>query len=212
MVKYKAPRPVILLPKKLPLELLRKVINYFHDREIKDICIISRKLLSSGFPFGSIIVSDEKLVYERVTEEELIINCSIVFVDGEMLEVLNKIRGPKIALSSLENTEVLKKVEKLAKIATHYNKLPRLDCGRCKYGTCVGLARAVVEGKGNLQECVVITSKTSLVIKIGNKVVSLNPWVERLYRRIIQDLLEALKGVEIEDSDIIEVSVIKKKS
>ncbi|MEZ0346783.1 MAG: molybdopterin-guanine dinucleotide biosynthesis protein B [Infirmifilum sp.] len=86
--------------------------------------------------------------------------------------------------------------EKLVNIALEKSlePLPGLNCGFCKYGSCMALAEAIAKGEAGLGECVVLKSKVKLVV--DGKPVELNPFVQDVFKNVMLGLASLLKGVE----------------
>jgi len=72
--------------------------------------------------------------------------------------------------------------------------LPALNCGFCKYGSCVALAEAIARGEATHRECTVLASRVRLLV--DGKPVELNPFVQDVFRNVVLGLVATLKGVE----------------
>ena len=208
MKKYAVPRPVIVLGKKVAIKDLQRIITRFKREGIEKICIISEVFLSFSLGLRNIIISDGRFLCQEYSNEEIIRHCAVIITHDDFLPMLKEVSGPRIPISSLSEDE-FSRIVKLARIFQTYNKLPGIDCGRCRYKTCIGLARAIEEKVAGYDECIILSRSKKLVIRVGENMIYLNPWVEELYRRVIEDLLNALKGVKIRESDIIEIQVKK---
>jgi len=90
-----------------------------------------------------------------------------------------------------------------------FNELPKLDCGKCGYKSCLDLARAIKRGKASLENCVTIRLKPKLRsrIVVYGKEIPLQTFVSEIVRRSILGMLSSLKGVEIKGNEIVEVKV-----
>jgi molybdopterin-guanine dinucleotide biosynthesis adapter protein len=70
--------------------------------------------------------------------------------------------------------------------------LPALDCGKCAYTSCEGLAKAIIAGKTTLEGCVSLNPQIS--IKVDEKDIALNPFTANLCKSTILGMLSTLKG------------------
>jgi len=68
-----------------------------------------------------------------------------------------------------------------------------LDCGFCRYGSCIALATAILRGEASIKDCVVLGSKVRVLV--DGRPVELNPFVQDLFRRVVAAMVSALKGV-----------------
>lgn len=71
--------------------------------------------------------------------------------------------------------------------------LPALNCGFCKYGSCVALAEAIARGEASHEECAVLKSTVRLVV--DGAPIELNPFVQDVVRNVLLGLVSSLKGV-----------------
>ncbi len=72
--------------------------------------------------------------------------------------------------------------------------LPALNCGFCKYGSCIALAEAIMQGEATHDECTVLASRVKLAV--DGRPVELNPFVQDVFRNVVLGLVATLKGVE----------------
>ena len=71
-------------------------------------------------------------------------------------------------------------------------KLPNLNCGGCGYETCYDLARAIVEGRASVDDCVSLHPTTEVWIRGGR--IAMNPFIADMVGNTIRGMLSALKG------------------
>lgn len=90
----------------------------------------------------------------------------------------------------------MKKQEKLIEV---YNLLPGLNCGKCRFKTCLNLAKAILDNKASKEECVVLTRKKGIKMLIDGKEIPVTPFVEKIVKTTILSMLSTLKGVNMED-------------
>jgi len=71
-------------------------------------------------------------------------------------------------------------------------KLPNLDCAGCGRETCYDLARDIVAGVGQVEDCVSLLPATE--VKIDGEPLPLNPFISTIVRETILGVLSPLKG------------------
>lgn len=71
-------------------------------------------------------------------------------------------------------------------------KLPNLNCGDCGCESCYELAREIIRGKKNLEDCPALKPETQ--ITLNGKVFALNPFISQMIRGTITGMLSSLKG------------------
>ncbi|QOJ78634.1 molybdopterin-guanine dinucleotide biosynthesis protein B [Infirmifilum lucidum] len=86
--------------------------------------------------------------------------------------------------------------ERLVEIALEKSiePLPALNCGFCRYGSCLALAEAIMRGEATYGECTVLASRVKLTV--DGRPVELNPFVQDVFRNVVLGLVATLKGVE----------------
>ncbi len=86
-------------------------------------------------------------------------------------------------------------------------KLPGIDCGSCGFPTCHGLAQEILKGNKSVSDCVILSSKRDVVLKVDGKVVPLLPFVEDLLKNMTIEALSTLKEI---DGDTYTITIRKK--
>ena len=82
---------------------------------------------------------------------------------------------------------------------------PALDCGFCKYKSCIGLATAIARGEATIRECTVLASPVRL--RVDGEEIALNPFVQDIIANVVRGVVATLKGVPEKPSKIeIEVT------
>ena len=71
--------------------------------------------------------------------------------------------------------------------------LPNIDCGLCGF-KCAEMARMIVRGEKTLRDCVVLSSKPKVTVKIDGQVLPMKDWVQELVEKTIKGMLSAMKG------------------
>ncbi len=85
-------------------------------------------------------------------------------------------------------------VEKYVSIHEIYSKLGGLNCGKCGYGRCINLARAIYLRRETYVRCVHYTS-SGVKLKVNGRVIPLNKFVSDLLKNIVKAFVSSLKGV-----------------
>ncbi|WP_461865339.1 molybdopterin-guanine dinucleotide biosynthesis protein B [Thermococcus sp.] len=89
---------------------------------------------------------------------------------------------------------VIRNPEKLAGLIEEKAfMLPNIDCGMCGF-KCAEMARMIVNGEKTLKDCVVLSSKPKVTVKIDGKVLPMKGWVQELVEKTIKGMLSAMKG------------------
>lgn len=97
-------------------------------------------------------------------------------------------------------------IKKIAEIAINKSfKLPNLNCGECGYQDCYGLAQEIVKGNKTVDDCHSLESST--LVKVNEKIISVNPFISNIINNTIIALLSSLKGFTKGD---IEIKIKKK--
>ncbi|ASJ05006.1 molybdopterin-guanine dinucleotide biosynthesis protein B [Thermococcus barossii] len=71
--------------------------------------------------------------------------------------------------------------------------LPNIDCGLCGF-RCAEMARMIVNGEKTLKDCVVLSSKPKVTVKIDGRVLPMKDWVQELVEKTIKGMLSSMKG------------------
>jgi len=71
--------------------------------------------------------------------------------------------------------------------------LPNIDCGLCGF-KCAEMARMIVAGEKTLKDCVVLSSKPKVTVKIDGQVLPMKDWVQELVEKTIKGMLSSMKG------------------
>lgn len=71
--------------------------------------------------------------------------------------------------------------------------LPNIDCGMCGF-RCAEMARMIVKGEKSLNDCVVLSQRPRVTVKIDGKALPMKDWVQELVEKTIKGMLSAMKG------------------
>lgn len=109
------------------------------------------------------------------------------------LQILVAVFSPKKLRLGLPVFHILKDVERIADIIEKRAfKLPNLNCGACGYETCYELAREIIEGNKTDKDCPALNPGTE--VRLGGKILPMNPFVDRIVQSTIKGVLSSLKG------------------
>ncbi|OGF63868.1 MAG: hypothetical protein A2Y62_18985 [Candidatus Fischerbacteria bacterium RBG_13_37_8] len=93
--------------------------------------------------------------------------------------------------------EELKNVDKIDELIEAIEKrtflLPGIDCGKCDFKTCHGMAEQIIIGNNNLMDCVTLHDNTKVFI--NGKEIALSPFVAHIMKQTFGGFLKSLKGV-----------------
>jgi molybdopterin-guanine dinucleotide biosynthesis protein B len=97
-------------------------------------------------------------------------------------------------IDGLPVIDATKEPEKLADlIEKKAFMLPNIDCGLCGF-KCSEMARMIVRGEKTLKDCVVLSSKPKVTVKIDGQTLPMKDWVQELVEKTIKGMLSAMKG------------------
>ena len=83
--------------------------------------------------------------------------------------------------------------------------LPDMNCGKCGYQGCYGLAIETVKETASQKKCIYFQNIIS--IYINKKRVYLNPFMSKLYQNMLYGMLSPLKGADSLENACIEISL-----
>ena len=71
--------------------------------------------------------------------------------------------------------------------------LPNINCGMCGF-TCAEMAEMIVKGEKMLRDCVVLSQRARVTVRIDGKVLPMKDWVQELVEKTVKGMLSAMKG------------------
>ncbi|ASJ07546.1 molybdopterin-guanine dinucleotide biosynthesis protein B [Thermococcus pacificus] len=115
--------------------------------------------------------------------------------DGLAVAVSGVVAGNEVReIDGLPVIDATKEPEKLADLVEKRAfMLPNIDCGLCGF-KCAEMARMIVKGEKTLRDCVVLSSKPKVTVKIDGQVLPMKDWVQELVEKTIKGMLSAMKG------------------
>jgi len=109
------------------------------------------------------------------------------------LQILVAMLSPKKLRPGLPVLHILKDVERIADIIEKRAfKLPNLNCGACGYQTCYELAKEIIKGNKTDKNCPPLNPSTE--VRLGGKILPMNPFVDRIVKSTIKGVISSLKG------------------
>ena len=109
------------------------------------------------------------------------------------LQILVAMLSPKKLRLGLPILRILEDVERIADIIEKRAfKLPNLNCGACGYETCYELAKEIIEGNKTDKDCPALNPSTE--VRLGGKILPMNPFIDRIVKSTIKGVLSSLKG------------------
>ena len=115
--------------------------------------------------------------------------------DGLAVAVSGVIAGSGIReVDGLPVINALEEPERLADVVERRAfMLPNIDCGMCGF-KCSEMARMIVKGEKSLSDCVVLSSKPKVTVRIDGQALPMKDWVQELVEKTINGMLSAMKG------------------
>lgn len=104
----------------------------------------------------------------------------------------------------------LRYIRRERKISEILNRLPRLNCGKCRRSSCEEMAIAIYKGKAKLKDCITLRlqSKLKTNITINDVEIPLQPFVSEIIRRSLLGMASALKGISIKGNEEIHIRIL----
>jgi molybdopterin-guanine dinucleotide biosynthesis protein B len=84
-------------------------------------------------------------------------------------------------------------------------KLPKLDCKECGFASCEEMAKAILEGKATLADCVVIKAGKKVVLKVGGNEIPMGGFVQDFVKSTTLGMVKTLKKVNLRAGDFVEL-------
>jgi molybdopterin-guanine dinucleotide biosynthesis protein B len=156
------------------------------DDAIRSLHVEADLILVEGFKtsnYPKILCAEDK----REAEEALKRISDIRIIILRSPESIREISGVRV-VSEEEALELLRK-----SIMDYWIKLiPGLDCGKCRYGSCRGMAEAIRRGEAKIRDCVMRGLSKARVIVDGVEV-PLGPWPQQLLHNLVRAFISSLK-------------------
>jgi molybdopterin-guanine dinucleotide biosynthesis protein B len=105
----------------------------------------------------------------------------------------------------LKMEELLLLIEDMVIVET-IKKLPGLNCKLCGYDSCIEMGKAIMRGAASIDDCKTIAN-TDVKIMIDDIRIYLSPFPRDFIKNVIIGMAKSLKGVEIDNVNVIEVRI-----
>jgi len=130
-----------------------------------------------------------KVVCARSEEEVGELNDGLaIAVSGVIASTgVDEVEGLPVINATKEPEKLADLVEKRAFM------LPNIDCGLCGF-RCAEMARMIVAGEKTLKDCVVLSQRPKVTVKIDGQVLPMKDWVQELVEKTVKGMLSAMKG------------------
>jgi len=96
-------------------------------------------------------------------------------------------------------------VVRYVEISLIFEKLPKLNCGKCIAGSCRRLAELIYRGVAKFEDCRVVGSG-DVKLRVNDTDIPLNEFVRTLIKNVILGIVRSLKGVP-EDVRSVSLSI-----
>jgi len=101
--------------------------------------------------------------------------------------------------------EVEKHVKRISAASKVYQKLPKVNCKKCGFSSCIDLSLAVAESKASIDQCVTL-KESKVILKVNSERVYLNPFVSNLLKDLVFAFISNLK-LNLSKEEIEEVKL-----
>ncbi len=88
-----------------------------------------------------------------------------------------------------------------------FDRLPKLNCGKCGFETCEETANNIVIGNARLEDCVVLATRKEVLLKIGDAEVPLGSFVQDFVKNGFLGMIRTLKKADMKPGDVVELKI-----
>jgi len=181
---------------------IRRCVNPFLEKALEAVYVKPELVLVEGYKDSSI---PKIFCAETASDVETMVKeaSNIVMVSGPIagkareMDSVRK-RFPEMGIYNFEGLVAALKGMLAEKIL---EELPGLNCGHCEFGTCLGLARAILRREATIEKCEVLAT-TIVALKVNGKTVPLSRFPQEALRGVVLGLLGSLKGVVKQPKDV----------
>jgi molybdopterin-guanine dinucleotide biosynthesis protein B len=96
-------------------------------------------------------------------------------------------------------------ISSMLRVRKEYGLLPGFDCGECGFRSCLSFAEALVEGQKSIEDCKML--ERGLSIKVDDKPLRANEFVQSIMRGAVLGMASSLKDVSIQGDESVEISI-----
>ncbi len=120
-------------------------------------------------------------------------------IDGIDVPIIDATKNPDAIIDILETPK--KKVERIL------DHLPGLDCGDCGKESCRAMAEAIVGGRDDISNCVVLSAGEAVSVTVSGKEVPMGDFVQNFIRNSVLGMISSLKGGEVKSGDSVTIKI-----
>jgi|Deesub1362A_J573_1020465.scaffolds.fasta_scaffold00051_18 molybdopterin-guanine dinucleotide biosynthesis protein B len=84
-------------------------------------------------------------------------------------------------------------------------KLSGLDCRECGFNSCDDMAKAIVEGKVKLEDCVVLAAGKRVVLRVDGSEIPMGGFVQSFVKNTTLGMVKTLKKVDMKPGSLVEL-------
>jgi molybdopterin-guanine dinucleotide biosynthesis adapter protein len=88
-----------------------------------------------------------------------------------------------------------------------FERLPKLNCGKCGFETCEETANNIIIGNAKLEDCVVLATEKEVLLKIGDMEVPLGSFVQDFVKNGFLGMIKTLKKADVKGGDVVELKI-----
>ena len=147
------------------------------------------------------ILPEEMKLEDIVEKVDKLRDCDLIIAEGYKDRDVPKVavgeiekKSGTIARFEGDRDELREAIDEELELKRIEADLPGLDCGRCGYDTCRGLAESIYSGESQLSDCEVREEKT-VELKVDGEEVPLENFPALMLEKGVKGMLKSLKGV-----------------
>jgi len=168
----------------------------------------------------SFLVGDGMPLDEIVRIMDCMMSSDLILVEGHKTEPIPKIVLGEIPIEGESESyvrrydpatddfeELFGYVTRTIEIMRAYNRLPKMDCGKCGYDDCMGMAEAIFRGEKTVSDCLMQGGFVSATV--SGVEIPMGRFVQDIVSKTIFGMVSSLKGVDYTEIDADVVIEIK---
>ena len=159
-------------------------------------------IMKTGMPLEDIL---------RITDS--MTSPDVIIVEGHKTEAIPKIVLGEMPIESEDDVRrynpatddfdcLFDYITETIEVKKTYNKLPGINCGKCGYNDCMGMAEAIFRGEKAISDC--LMQEGFVRATVDGKEIPMGPFVQDIVSKTIFGMVASLKGVDYTaiDADI----------
>ncbi|KAF5411194.1 MAG: molybdopterin-guanine dinucleotide biosynthesis protein B [Euryarchaeota archaeon] len=159
-------------------------------------------IMKTGMPLEDILrITDSMTAPDVILVEGHKTEAIPKIVLGEMpIEGEDDVRRYDPATDDFEN--LLSYIIETIEVKKVFNRLPGMNCGKCGYGDCMGMAVAIFRGEKAISDC--LMQGGFMRATVDGKEIPMGPFVQDIVSKTVFGMVASLKGVDYTtiDADI----------